>query len=134
MKPSLFRIFQLGAFLACIAVTASAAAQPTKASDHAAELLARQGSVPLAAAGPHVERGTFRVQVAATLGRPDLVLPDGTWLYRDHRIEGSTATGTLVVRLEGGRVSSLALATPAAIAELRAAPHKTLPHELLATK
>ena len=133
MKPSHFRIFQLGAFLACIAVPASAVDQ-SKANDRAAELLARQGSVSLAAAGPHVERGTFRVQVAAMLGRPDLVLPDGTWLYRDQRIEGSAAAGTLVVRFEGGRVSSLALATPAAIAELRSAPHTTLPHELLATK
>ena len=134
MNLSFPRTFCLSVLLGCVAVSASAATPPAPVRDQAAELLARHGCVRLAAAGPHVEIGTFRVQVAAKLGRPHLVLPDGTWLYHDRQIEDSAAAGTLVVRFEAGRVSALVLATPAVIAALRTAPHKTLPPELLATR
>lgn len=91
-------------------------------ADRAAALLAHRGAVPVETAGPYVERGTFQIQVAAKLGRPDATLPDGTWLFHDREIEGSAARGTLVVRFDGRRVSSLAIVTPAVVAALRAAP------------
>ena len=58
---------------------AASAPAPTTA-DRAAEWLAQRGTVAAVAAGRFVEPGTFRVQVAAKLGRPDLTLADGTWL------------------------------------------------------
>ncbi len=121
MKSSLLlhRAF-LPALLVCLASPLLSHAAETTSRDRAAELLARQGTVEIVAAGPFVEAGTFRVQVAAKLGQPDLKLADGTWLYHHHTIEGSSAEGTLVVRFTGkGRVSSLALVTPALVAALR---------------
>jgi hypothetical protein len=90
----------------------------------------RHGTVAVANAGPHVAVGTFRIQVETKLGRPDVKLADGTWLYRGRAVAGSRATGTLVVRFADGRVSALALATPAAVAVLRAGSAK----DLVATK
>ncbi len=115
------------------AISAASATEQT-ADDAAARWLAANGSVPVKAAGPYVERGTFRIQVSTKLGRPDLVLSDGTWLYFNRSVAGSSAQGTLVVRFEKNRVSDLAVATPAVVAALRAGPAKTPLPELVATK
>lgn len=126
MKTSLL------AALALAALAQPLAAAPA-APDRAAELLRAQGSVPVADAGPHVAPGTFRIQVAAKLGRPDLALADGTWLYHGRRIEQSAARGTLVVRFAHNRVASLAVVSDTVVAALRADPARA-PHELVATK
>ena len=94
-------------------------------ADSAVELLAYHGIVPVLTAGPYVERGTVRVQVAAKLGRPDVVLSDGAWLYHEHQIVDSAARGTLVVRFNDNRVATLLLATPAKVALLRQAAVET---------
>lgn len=101
--------------------------------DRAAHLLAHHGAVPVQAAGPYVSPGTFRIQVFVKLGRPDVVLANGTWLYHGRAIEGSAASGTLVIRFEQGRVSELSLASPAVIAALRANPRQPLPSEHVVT-
>jgi hypothetical protein len=122
MKLPNFRLIRDGALAATLSFPLFAAASTRSepaARDRAAELLTQRGTVSAVAAGRHVEPGTFRVQVAAKLGRPDAVLADGTWLYHSRKIEGSTATGTLVVRFTAGRVVSLALASPATVAALR---------------
>ena len=103
-------------------------------TDNAADALRRDGSVNVSTAGPHVAVGTFRVQVAAKLGRPDLTLADGSWLYRGRRVDGSFAQGTLVIRFNDGRVNSLLLATDAVVADLRANPNGRAPNELVATR
>jgi len=101
-------------------VALSADAAP---ADRAAQQLALNGSVPIKAAGPYVEVGTFLVQVAAKLGQPSARLPDGAWLYPHYEVNESDAEGTLVVRFVQGRVSELTLVTPAAALAL-AAPKK----------
>ena len=133
MNTSFLRRLRLATVLTCGAIPAFAGTAAT-APDRAAELLARQGSVALTAAGRHVEIGTYRVQVSAKLGRPDLTLADGTWLYHGRRVEGSDARGTLIVRFDAGRVSGLALGTPAVVAALRHAEPKSAPREFVATK
>jgi hypothetical protein len=93
------------------------------AADRAAELLATQGSLPLEAAGPYVARGSYRLHVAARLGRPDATLPDGTWIYHERRIADSAARGSLLVRFDArGRVGTLHLGTPAHVAALERHP------------
>ena len=104
------------------------------AADTAAARLAHQGSLPLHAIGPYVEIGTFRILVEGKLGRPDARLADGTWLYHRQRIEGTTARGTVVVRFEAGRVSSLSLVTPQVAATLLAPPANRLPAGRVATR
>jgi hypothetical protein len=103
-------------------LTLAAFAHDSAPSDRASALLASQGSIAVASAGPYVEIGTYAIQVTAKLGRPAASLPDGTWLYENFSAEDSAARGTLVVRFVQGRVSSLALATPAVVAALRTAP------------
>src|SRR5687767_16036652 len=88
---------------AASAFAASAASSPASTADAAARALVSNGSVSVAQVGPYVTPGTFRVQVSTKLGRPDVVLADGTWLYHRHRIEHSEAEGTLVVRFTSGR-------------------------------
>jgi hypothetical protein len=97
---------------------ASLSAHDTPVADPALKLLLSQGIVSIAAVGPYVEVGTFRVQVAAKLGRPGAQLSDGTWLYPHRSVDGSAAQGTVIVRFTGGRVSSLSIATPAVIAAM----------------
>jgi hypothetical protein len=113
---------------------AFSAVDQTPTTDRAAQLLANHGALSVVTVGPYIERGTFRIQVSTKLGRPDLTLADGTWLYHDRTIDGTSARGTLVIRFEKGRVSELALATPSVVAALRADPRKPLPSELVATK
>ena len=116
-----------------LATLASASANPA-ATDSAAVQLAARGTLHVAAAGPFVELGTFRVQVAAKLGRPDVVLADGTWAYQHRRVEQSAAEGTLLVRFNAqGRVAALQLVTPALFATLRDNP-RGAPADLLAKK
>lgn len=104
------------------------------ASDVTATRLAREGSLPLHAIGPYVQVGTFRILVEGKLGRPDARLADGTWLYHRQRIEGTAARGTVVIRFEGGRVSSLALVTPPVAAALLAPAANAGPAGLVATR
>lgn len=118
MKIHLFKLILLGALVAPLAF-ASRPPHAATSRDPAAERLAAHGRLAISAAGPYVERGTFRVQVAAKLGRPDAVLADGTWLYERHAIAGSAAQGTLVVRFADGRVTDLALLMPGSAAALR---------------
>lgn len=121
--------------LALAAATGSLRAASADAiADSATLQLNRTGTLAVKSAGPHVSVGTYRVQVSAKLGRPDLVLADGTWLYHSRRVAESDATGTLVVRFASGRVSSLALANATAVATLRTAPHGNVPNELVATR
>ncbi|HEY1108240.1 MAG TPA: hypothetical protein VGE76_06400, partial [Opitutaceae bacterium] len=110
MKTSLFSLLAL---LTGTALASAATSQPL-ASDDATQLLRQRGAITIAKAGSHVEAGTFRVQVAAKLGRPDETLPDGTWLYHGRRVTGSEATGTLVIRFTAGRVQGLSLLSPQA--------------------
>lgn len=116
MKSRLLSLTALA--LASFAAAPGAAASP--AADRAAHLLATQGSIAVQAAGPYVECGSFRVHVAAHLGRPDATLPDGTWIYHQRAIAGSDATGSLIVRFDArGRVQALSLGTPAHVAALQ---------------
>ncbi len=91
-------------------------------SSRAAELLARDGSVAVKNAGPYVETGTFQIQVLAKLGQPTAKLGDGTWLYPHYEVENTTATGTLVVKFNTGRVSQLSLVTPRVAIAMLTAP------------
>ena len=94
------------------------AAESIRTRDHANELLTANGSVRVSHVGRAVEIGTYQIQVSVKLGRPDLRLADGTWLYHERNIEHSEATGTLVVRFTNGRVSELSLAGPSLVAAL----------------
>ncbi|HUR59960.1 MAG TPA: hypothetical protein VM029_19720 [Opitutaceae bacterium] len=132
MKNILISALRAALLTACVGAPAFVSAAP--AADRAADVLARDGTLAAATAGRFVEVGTYRVQVAAKLGRPDLILQDGTWLYRGRKVEDSSAQGTLVVRFANGRVTSLALATPAVVAALRADPRARGTQELVAAK
>jgi hypothetical protein len=114
-------LLALPTLLLVLTSTLGAGEKPAKL-DAAAQLLAAQGRVPVSAAGPYVEPGTYRIQVATKLGQPDAKLPDGTWLYHRRSLEGSEARGTLVVQFERGRVKELSLVAPAMVAALRARP------------
>lgn len=90
--------------------------------DRAAQVLAATGSLRVTNVGPYVAAGTYRVQVSTQLGHPTATLPDGTWLYENFNADGSSASGTLVVRFASNRVTSLTLAGPAVVTALRTQP------------
>lgn len=104
------------------------------APDRAAQILAATGSVRLESAGPYVNLGTYSIQVSTKLGAPSATLSDGSLLYNDFSIEDSAAHGTLIVRFIDGRVSSLSLASPAAVIALRAGTEKSGDKVLVATR
>lgn len=115
---SCIRTRLVAASSALFLLSLSAVAKDTTANDRVSQLLASQGSIPVKAAGPYVEVGTYPIQVSVKLGRPNSRLPDGAWLYENFQTGSSSARGTLIVRFHHGRVSSLSLATPAVVASL----------------
>ena len=123
MKTTIASAFRAAALATALGVLpAIASATNSTPVDRAAQQLALRGSVPVNNAGPYVGIGTYQIQVSGKLGQPSAKLPDGTWLYDHCVIAGSAAEGTLIVCFADGRVSSLALATPSALAALRATP------------
>lgn len=107
------RTLSLGIALLVTPAAFPVVAATERTTDAAALQLAATGAVPIAAFGPYVEVGTYQIQVAAKLGRPDARLPDGTWLYHNRTVANSDTRGTVVVRFAGKRVSRLSLVTPA---------------------
>jgi outer membrane protein assembly factor BamE (lipoprotein component of BamABCDE complex) len=113
---------------------AMASANNSTTADRAQQLLSTSGTLPVKAAGPYVEAGTFRIQVSAKLGRPTFRFPDGTWLYENFSAADGSPTGTLIVRFNAkGQVSDLSLASPAAVMALRTQPTKSDDRVLVAT-
>ena len=133
-NPPLRRTLALLLPLLAAATLEASAAESTARPDPAAQTLNRQGSIPVRAAGPYVGPGTLRIQVSTKLGRPSAVLPDGTWLYHHRTVEESQAQGTLVVRFNDGRVSSLTLVTPSIATALLRDTQKSSASEFVATK
>jgi hypothetical protein len=123
MHSSLRTALRLAALAVALVALPAAVSASTIAADPAAQRLGSTGRIDVAAAGPYVEVGTYRIQVSVKLGRAHATLPDGTWLYENYSPENSAARGTLVVRFAGGRVSELFLATPAVVASLRPPAH-----------
>ena len=117
LLPSALRTAALVTSLLLLPLASSA--KETTPRDPATELLARHGFILVKAVGLYVEVGTFLIQVSVRLGQPTARLADGTWLYENYAPENSTAKGTLIVHFVHGRVSELALATPAVVAALR---------------
>ena len=104
--------------LSSIAAALSPAVQAADLSPSTIGQFAAHGEIAVREAGPYVEVGSYRIWVSSHLGRPASVLPDGTWLYRNFRIDGSQAGGTLAVSFQGGRVATLKLLSDARVAEL----------------
>lgn len=121
MKNHLISSLRTAVLATTLLVLPAAFAQ---ANDRAAQVLAATGVVRVESVGPYVSTGTYRIQVSAKLGRPTVTLADGTWLYENFTANGSSAAGTLVVRFADDRVSSLSLASPAAVTALRVSPRK----------
>ncbi len=115
VASSALRATALALTLVLLPATLARASAPTARST-------ASGTLPVGSVGPYVSVGTYVIQVATKLGTPSARLPDGTWLYEDY-VAGDR-TGTLVVTFVNGRVSSLSLATPSAIAALRAHPDR----------
>jgi hypothetical protein len=120
MKSLTVSLLHRLAVVATLSLLTLTSAAKDQGVDRAAMLLARRGSIELKTFGDYVEVGTFAIQVAVKIGRPDERLADGTWLYHHRRIADSNAEGTVVVRFERGRVSALDLVTPATVARLQA--------------
>src|ERR1700722_14588697 len=78
-----------------------------------AQTLAVTGQIPVANVGDYIHAGSFRIWVSSHLGRPSHVLPGGTWLYDNYRVENSAVGGTLAVSFENGKVSGMRLLSPA---------------------
>lgn len=118
MKTSHARILSLGALIAFPLSLRAMDASPLEPRLR----LPAPSVVAVGAVGSYVERGTYRIRVADKLGRPDFVLPDGSWAYRGRQVEGTEIEGTLVVRFSGGRVSALLVVEPAVALAWRNSP------------
>jgi hypothetical protein len=130
MKNVLTQILRPAAVAVALFVLPAIASAESLSSDAAARRLVLTGSTPVKAAGPYVAIGTYQIQVTAKLGAPFARLPDGGWLYPEFFVNGSEVSGTLLVRFNQGRVSELALLSPAMVTALQAAP-KSAPEKTL---
>jgi len=123
MKNILISSLRAVAFAsALLLVPAIASAKDNAPADPAAQLLALSGIVPVKAAGPYVQVGSYRIWVSSHLGKPSAVTSDGSWLYDDFTADQSPARGTLVVRFNQGRVSQLTLVSSAVETAMLTAP------------
>jgi len=115
-------ILLLSSFVAALAASASLAnANPAAANSSEAQVaqtLAVTGQIAVANVGDYIATGSYRIWVSSHLGRPDHVLPDGTWLYDHRRVEQSAVGGTLAISFANGKVSGMRLLSPAAATAL----------------
>lgn len=120
MKTHLVSTLRIGAvFSAVVLLPFSASAKDAASIDRETPLFASLESIPVSAAGPYVQVGTYRVQVMVKLGRPSTRFTNDTWLYENFETESGSVRGTLIVQFKEGCVRSLSLADPAQIAALR---------------
>jgi len=114
--------------LLLLSILAPAAVSAVQAADSDVKLtrqLDLQGEIPVREAGPYVQVGSYRIWVSSHLGRPAVILPDGTWLYRGYQVDDSEVRGTLAVSFQNGQVSSLKLLSSARVAALMSAKPKS---------
>jgi hypothetical protein len=125
MKMTLVSILRAAALApALLLLPALASAADSAPADSAAQMLTVVGSVPVKDAGPYVHVGSYRIHVWTMLGRPNAILPDGTWFYKDFSANDSIAHGTLVVFFDNGRVTKLSLVTPEVATAMLSKPEK----------
>ena len=126
MHASIARIARVAAMLAALSALKLAAAAKDAGSGNAdivAVTLQSTGWLPVKAAGPYVQLGSYRIWVSSHLGKPAKVLPDGTWVYQGFKPEDSDAEGALLVSFKQGQVSDLRLVTPAVLTALLTRAH-----------
>ena len=116
---SMKTILLVSSFVAALAASASLAqANPSSPEAAAAQALAVNGQIAVANVGDSVQVGSYRIWVSSCLGRPDHVLPDGTWLYHDRQMENTAVSGTLAISFEHGQVSTMSLLSAATVVAL----------------
>lgn len=85
--------------------------------------------------GDFVTLGTSRIMVSMRLGSPNVVLADGSWVYRNYSAQRDAAdpgyTGNLVVRFSRDEVSALTLTDNATVTALRGLPRQPAPLKVL---
>jgi hypothetical protein len=103
----------LAAMLPLIPLVASAADLTSSGGDEAQKIMNIAGSIEVQSAGRdaggYVEIGAWREAVTSRLGKPNVALADGSWLYYEFSVDDSAAKGVLVVRFNNGCVSELKL-------------------------
>ena len=138
MKSSINRTLSAAAL--AVALLALSALAPTPAlaagstpGDPVAQAMNLTGSLPVKAASPYLEMGSYRIWVSSHLGKPTHVLADGTWIYERFTVEDSNVGGSLVVRFQQGQVSELRLVSPAVLTAMLSSP-KMAPGMLIASR
>lgn len=122
---NVIRPLALVAALAGLSATSRANLITAGDTDRACQIMDAKGYVALSSVGPGVEVGASKETVSKTLGRADVALPDGSWMfYRNFYVDHSIAHGTLVVAFSSGRVSALRLVTPLVAVALVAHPDR----------
>jgi hypothetical protein len=120
---NVIRPLALVAALAGLSATTRASLMTAGDADRACQIMDAKGSVTLASVGPGVEVGASKETVSRVLGRADVALRDGSWMfYRNFYVDHSIAHGSLVVSFSSGRVSALRLVTPLVAVALVAHP------------
>ncbi len=130
---NILRAAALAAALPLVSAVNSVQAAGSGASDAVAQAMATTGSVPVKAAGPYVQIGSYRVWVSSHLGKPKSTLPDGTWVYPNFEGTDSDVHGALLVNFKQGRVSDMRLVTPAVLAAMMS-PVKPASGSLVASR
>jgi hypothetical protein len=133
---SIIRIAALAAVLPLIPLVASASDTASRRGDEAQRIMNIAGSLIVQSAGrpdgSYVEIGAWREMVSSHLGKPNVALADGTWLYYNFSVDDSMANGTLVVRFDKGCVSELKLVSQDVANSICAASTPTELHKRIA--
>jgi hypothetical protein len=107
----------------------------SRAADRAAQVMASQGSVSVSNIGPSVSIGSTKAEVSSAIGKADLVLPDGSWMFRrSFYVDNSAANGSLVVAFSKGKVSSLHLLSPFEAVGMASKPQTNYEATILASR
>jgi hypothetical protein len=113
------RFASLASTLFVLPLFSSAKESASPESGPSVGVLAGQGAILVKAARRNdfdhpIEVGSGKESVSYHLGKPSVILRDGTWLYRDFTVDGSVAKGTLVVAFNYSHVRQLSLVGPGA--------------------
>lgn len=122
-------VSSLALFALCSALNLSAA------EFAAGEMTVASVPATIQANGDTVAPGATRIAVSLRLGKPGAVLPDGSWVYRGYTGrfgEAATVNGSLIVRFQDGKVSTLSLADRLTVVALSRRPASPTDRQLVA--
>lgn len=132
---TLIRSTALAAVFFAVSATTHAVESTGKDVDRPCQIMDATGSLSIANVGGEVRLGSGKASVSKNIGRPDLVLPNGAWMfYKNFYVDHSIAHGSLMVSFRDDRVTALRLVSPSVAVAMVSHPGRNSGETVIASR